>query len=132
MTLAQNIYTILFAGWDIAVIAKPTKFTANKIDADTVEMRECAIHSREEGTFEPSASDGSDDIRNQNFFILGAESTEADCGKCIAQIKKILKRSSTLTNGTYLILTYRITNEQQICKYYLTGNLKKLIDDDAF
>jgi len=133
MTLANDIYTILNAGWDGAVITKPTSFLTNQIKAsETVKTRQLIINSEEAGSFEPVTADGSDDMRVQSFFIIGAEGSESDCGKCIAQVKKNLKRSSSTANGTYRILTYRIIRDLQICKYFLTGSINKLVEDDAF
>lgn len=132
MTLANDIYTLLNAGWVTATIAKPTRFIVNQVEDKAIQMRDLIIMSEEEGTFEENCADGSDDIRNQSFQIFGAEGSESDCGKCIAIIKGILKRNSSVSNGTYTIKTYKIKRDLQVCKYYLTGQIHKLIEYNAF
>ena len=129
MTLASDLYTILHAGWDTAIILEP-HFLTNETNQPL--MRDCILNSEDVGTFSPNVFDGSDDYRNQGFTIVGMEGSEVDCGKCIAQIKKLLKRNSSVTNGTYRLDTYSISRDLQQCRYQLEGSIQKLIQDDAF
>lgn len=132
MTLANDIYTLLNTGWTPLVLAKPTRFIINQVEDKAIQMRDLIIMSEEEGTFEENCADGSDDFRNQFFKIYGAEGSEADCSKAIGIIKGILKGNSSVSNGTYLLKTYKIVRDLQICKYYLTGTISKLIEATAF
>lgn len=132
MTLANDIYTLLNANWVIATIAKPIRFIVNQVEDKAIQMRDLIILSEDEGTFEENCADGSDDFRNQQFKIYGAEGNEADCAKCIGIIKGILKGNSSVSNGTYTLKTYKVVRDLQVCKYYLTGNIHKLIEYNAF
>jgi hypothetical protein len=133
MTLANDIYTLLnTADWIIATVPKPTRWIVNQMNDTAIQMRDLIILSEEEGLFTPNCTDGSDDMKTQHFEILGAEGNEVDCGKMIAMIKKILKRSSSAINGTYQLHSYKIIRDLQVCKFSIQGNNIKVIEDDAF
>jgi hypothetical protein len=134
MTLASDIYTILNGAlWIIATIPKPLRFLVNPATTEeALQSRDLHILAKEEGTFSPNVTDGSDDIREQGFSIIGMEENETDVGKMIAMIKKCLKRSSSVAAGTYTLNTFRIAYDKKTVRYYLTGKNTRIIEDDAF
>jgi len=129
MGLADSMYTILNTSWETSVIAKPNFYTDEKSDPN---MRDCIIDSDEQGQFEPSSFDGSDDIRVQDWSIIGMEGSEDDCYKMIRQIKKHLKAASSVSNGTFIFREYAISGTNQQQQYIVRGSNRKLISNDDF
>lgn len=124
-------YAALNNHWDTGIIAKPTLLKNERKPFKDQLPNTIYINCEMEGTLEVNCADGSDDFRELPFYICGFSPTIANIEKYIKACKKAINRE-VVTAGNMHIYRFKVDQQADNIKFELWGNVRQIIEDDAW